>query len=95
MSRAQIKDPGETEAYTFDYNDSTDDSLASGETISTSIWSAEHGDATVSSETETTTTTTVTIAGGTLGQVCRFKNTVTTNQGRTLVRRLVVEIAHR
>lgn len=95
MSRVQPKDPGETEGYTFDWNDTAEDSLAVSETISSSAWTVDHGDVTKSSESNTTTTSTVVLSGGTLGQTCRLKNTVTTSQGRTLVRRLTVKIGHR
>lgn len=95
MSFTMLKDPGETEAYTFDWNDTIEDSLAAAETISTSTWAVAHGDVTLGTDTKTTTTTTVPIIGGTKGQVCDVKNTVVTSQSRTLVRRLVVRIGLR
>ena len=95
MRRTLLKDPGETEAYTFDWNDTVDDSLATAETISTSAWAVAHGDVTLGTATNTTTTTTVPIIGGTKGQVCDVKNTITTSQSRTLVRRLTVRIGLR
>ena len=95
MSRTQLKDPGETEAYTFDWNDSVDDSLAASETISSSVWAVAHGDVTLGTASNTTTTTTVPVIGGTKGQVCDVKNTIVTSQSRTLVRRLTVRIGLR
>lgn len=65
----------ETKSHTFDWADD----LASGETISSSSWSASG--VTTSSPSSSTTTTTVLVTG-TNGAL---KNTVVTSAGQTLV----------
>ncbi len=99
MSRVMLKDPAEVEAYTFDYNDAAEDSLAPGETISTSGWAVDTGSGdgqlAVDSDSETTTTATVKLSAGTKGQVYQVKNTVVTSQSRTLIRRLTVRVGLR
>lgn len=88
---AQLKDPASVLDFTHDWASY----LQAAETISTSAWAASPTTAsplTVDSDTETTTTATVWLSGGLLGQVYRVVNTITTNQGRTEERTIVVRM---
>lgn len=88
MSGPYLKDPNAV----LDYRHDWASWLASGETIATSIWSVAPAGLAVDSETETTTTATVWLSGGTVGQVYRVTNRITTNQGRTEERTIVIRV---
>ena len=97
MSRVQLKDPNEGEAYTLDWDDET---LATGETISTSAWAIEGGDSgtgtvVIDSNSNTTTTATVVLSAGNKGQVYTLRNRITTSQSRTLDRSVTVRVEPR
>lgn len=96
MSRVQLKDSNEVEVYTLDWDDET---LAAGETISTSAWAIEGGDSgtgtlVIDSNTNTTTTASVTVSAGNKGQVYTLRNRITT-QSRTLDRSISVRVENR
>ena len=99
MSRVRLHDPGSTEAYTLDWNDAAEDSLADGETISASEWAVESagsdGELDIDSDTNDTTTTTVVLTGGTKGHTYRVVNTITTSEGRTVIGSLTIRVGPR
>lgn len=76
----RTKDKDEVKDFTLDWSKE----LATGDTISTSTWTAPSG-ITVSSQSNTTTTTTVFLSGGTVGQRYIVTNHVVTaaNPSRT------------
>ena len=61
-----------------------------GSTISASSWEVEG--LTASAETSTSYTTTVTLEGGRDGYLYEAANTITTNDGQTFVKTLVVKV---
>ena len=65
--------------------------LATGETISTSTWTADTG-ITVDSNSKTTTTTTVWLSGGTVNTPYKVYNTIVTSASRTFKRYIEVTI---
>jgi len=87
MSFNVVKDPHAVLDYTLDYTLYLD-----GDTIATSVWSADAG-ITVDSENETTTKATVWLSGGTAGNTYRVTNTITTAGFRTDDRTLIVVVA--
>lgn len=87
-----IKDPQAVLDYGFDWQ--ADGYLASGETISTSTWTAATG-LTVQSSSNTTTTTTVWLSGGTHGEDYLITNRIVTNGGRTDERSQLIRCRHR
>ena len=89
MSLVKMKDPDEVLPYTIDWSDW----LVGGDTVSTSSWSATL--LTVDSDTNDTTTTTVTTSAGTAGQAVRVTNRITTVNGLTGERSIVVRIEQR
>lgn len=98
MSQRHDKTPAELLDYTINWRDTSDATFdplfESGETISTSTWSAESG-ITIGTpvSTNTTTTSTVWISGGTVrGNPYKVTNTVTTSAGRTYTRTLYIHI---
>lgn len=96
MPAVQLKDPGAVLDWSFDYNDTTDPYLASGETLSTSTWAVvPTGELVIDSDSETTTVTTVFLSAGTRGGVYRVTNTVTTSGSRTEQRTLTVRVDDR
>lgn len=90
----ESKDPGATESFGFNYiND-----LASGDTISTSVWAFETMEGVATSaltevaKSNTTTTTAIQVSGGVLGATYWLKNTIVTTNGDTIVRRMMLDI---
>ena len=75
--------------YTIDW--SAD--LATGESISTSTWTADTG-ITLDDDSDTATTTTVFVTGGTAGVKYKLVNTIVTDNAvpRTLVKTIVVPV---
>lgn len=81
------QDPSEVLSYTIDWSDW----LSTGDTISTSAWTADEG-LTVAGGGNTTTTATVVVSGGVVRYLYRVKNTITTAGGNTGVRVLKIRI---
>lgn len=84
----------------LDYLLSWSNWLSSGDTISTSSWSIQaiSGDSdplTTTSDSNTDTTTTVKLSGGTVGNLYKVYNTITTNGGYTDRRYFRVKILNR
>lgn len=84
----------------LDYLLSWSNWLSSGDTISTSSWSIQaiSGDSdplTTTSDSSTDTTTTVKLSGGTVGNLYKVYNTITTNGGYTDRRYFRVKILNR
>lgn len=76
---------GEVESFTVDWNGGhPGPALDTGETISTSSFTAATG-LTVDSSSNDGTTATVTLSGGTAGEAYKVTNEITTSAGRTLV----------
>lgn len=88
--REFLKDPNAILDYRFDWSSW----LASGETISTSAMTVQSG-ITKDSESNTTTTATVWLSGGTEGNRYTVTNRVTTNQGRTDDRTVLIRVSNR
>ena len=84
-----IKDPDAILDYGFDWA-----AWLGTDTIATSAWSVATG-LTEVSDTNTTTTTTVWVSGGTAGASYLCTNTITTAEGRTDERSLVVMVRER
>lgn len=83
---APPKDPDSIIDYGIDWSSW----LASGETLSTSIWVIP-GDLTGSGETFTTTETKVFLSGGVVGTTYTLTNRITTNGGRTEDRSMLIK----
>lgn len=94
-----VVDPDESLDYSIDWDD--DGALSTGspaETVDTSVWAITpdiSGEADLSGATKGDTLTTINLAGAQLGRLYRLKNTITTSEGRTLVRSVLVKVAHR
>lgn len=87
MSQQFIKDPQAV----LDYQCNWADWLPTGDTITASSWAVDSG-ITADSHSNTTTTATVWLSGGTDGQSYRVTNHITTAQGRTDDRTIVVKV---
>lgn len=85
-----IKDPDAVLDYRFDWSAW----LASGETITTAASTVSAG-ITKDSESNTTTTATVWLSGGTDGDDYLVTCRITTNQGRTDDRSMVIKVRQR
>lgn len=81
------KDPAAIKDYGLDWTD-----WLAGDELTTSTWESEDDDLELSDDTLTTTTATVFIAGGQAGQNYTVINTVTTDGGRTDVRRILLPV---
>ena len=83
----ELKDPDAV----LDYSQDWSTYLATGETISSSAWAVEGGDASPVTTAMAISGTpslvgniaTAFVSGGTKGQVYTLRNTIVTNQGRT------------
>jgi len=80
------KDPNAVLDYVVDWG-----TWLAGDTIVTSIWTAETG-ITVVSDTKTATTATVWLSGGTAGSDYNVVNRITTTMGRTDDRTLRIRV---
>lgn len=85
-----VKDPDAVLDYTVDWSSW----LASGETISTSVFTVGSG-ITKDSESNTTTAGTVWLSGGTAGVAYTVTHQITTSESRTDERSFVVEVKER
>jgi hypothetical protein len=85
-----MKDPDETLDFGLDLTDWLED----GDAISSASWTVPTGMTEVSESTSSPTTAVMT-SGGTAGTTYRLKGTVTTTDGRVLVRRIAVHCAER
>jgi len=92
MSNTQkkLKDPNAVVDFFIDWTDW----LATGETISTSTWTAESG-ITVDTSSNSTVKATVWLSGGTAGTEYTLTNRIVTNAGRTDERRLFITVTER
>ena len=81
------KDPNDTEEYAFDFRKY----LATGETISSAVWTVPAG-LTKVSETVAGSEARVKVSGGTLGEDYEITCLMTTSQGRIIDRTGVVEV---
>uniref|UniRef100_A0A6M3IPQ6 Putative tail protein n=1 Tax=viral metagenome TaxID=1070528 RepID=A0A6M3IPQ6_9ZZZZ len=89
------KDPGEKLDYAFDWDDDTQGPyLESGETISASAWVVPSGITEVSAS-YTDTITKIWLSGGTEGTSYELENTITTSEGRIVVRSFIVVVEER
>lgn len=84
------KDPSAVLDYGFDWSDW----LSSGETISTSTWTASVG-ITIDSDTKSLTSTVVWLSGGTSGIVYTVINHIVTSGGKTDERSLNIRVTNR
>jgi len=80
------KDPSDVVDYTIKW-----ESFLGGETISTSVWTAEAG-LVIDSELEDTFNAIVTVSGGTAGNVYLLSNRITTSGGETFERSIYVTV---
>lgn len=90
MSTLYVKDPNATLDYTWDWSQY----LQEGETISSSSIIVPSG-LTLSSSSSTTTKAVAWLAGGTLNEVYKVVNRITTSLGRTDDRMIKVRIQER
>ena len=92
-----VKDPGAVRIeYTFDWDD--DGELAVGEPITASVWAVyPSGELTVigSDLDDETKKTWVELSGGEVGKQYEVVNTITTLEGRTLRRAMVLLVERR
>ena len=84
------KDPDSKLEYGFDWSSW----LASGETVSTSVWTVPAG-ITASAESTGTDSTKLTLAGGTAGTNYTVANKVTTTTGQIVERSFVLMVEER
>ncbi len=87
MLATVFHDPNETEPFRIDWSYWLDQ----GETISSSSWSLDSGP-TASATAFDDTTATMTITGGTVGNVYKATNTITTSAGRTYQRTIAIDV---
>lgn len=92
----QLKDPDAVTTYQVDWSGD----LAVGETISTSAWVVEGGDATLvvagsGGTIAVAITTSPAISAGTKGQVYALRNRITTSAARTLDHSITVRVEPR
>lgn len=87
-----VKDPGATLDYSINWGSGY---LQSGETLSSSSWTAFPGELTLSGASNTASIATVSVAGGTAGQLYQLTNRITTSQGRTDERSLTLRVEQR
>lgn len=89
------KDPGATLAYSIDWSDW----LPAGDSIATSTWTQESvhttANLTLSGGTTVTGVNTINIAGGAAGEIYTVRNTITTNESLTDVRRFRIRVEKR
>lgn len=85
-----LKDPAAVLDYGLDWSEW----LPDGDTIAASTWTVPTG-LTVDSDTFNDVHTTVWLSGGTAGQVYQVVNQITTAEGRTDERTLVIQCADR
>lgn len=78
----------------LDYSVDWSSWLASGETISSSVWTVEAG-LTKDSESNTTTVATVWVSSGTAGSDYEATNRITTTDGRTDDRTITIRVRER
>ena len=84
------KSPASVLDYSFDWSSW----LASGQTVSTSTWTADSG-MTIDSDTKSNTKTTAIVSGGTEGNSYFVSNTVVTNDGLTVRRTFIIKVVVR
>jgi hypothetical protein len=89
------KDPGATLAYSIDWSEW----LAAGDMIDTSTWTQESvhtgGNLTLSSASVANNVTTILIADGAEGEIYTIRNTISTNENLTDVRRFRIRVEKR
>mgnify|MGYP000101547224 CR=1 FL=1 len=85
-----VKDPDAVLDYGFDWSEW----LATGETIATSVWVVTTG-ITKDSDLHSDTETKVWLSGGTANGVYRARNRITTTEGRTDSRTIIVRVVER
>lgn len=86
-----VKDPDAILDYTIDWSSW----LATGDTISASVWTADEGITVEDGDTFDDDSTTVWLSGGTAGAVYRVVNHVTTTGGREDDRTLEIQVEER
>lgn len=87
-----VKDPQEVLDYGFDWNDTDDPWLETGDTVSTSTWSIQPAGLTEDSNSKTDTTTMIWLSGGTVGSKYKVSNRIVTADGRTAERSFYVKV---
>jgi hypothetical protein len=85
------KDP----AAKLDYGFNWSDWLATGETIASSVWSAETSGIGISSAYVSSPKTLIWVSGGSNGGTYWFRNQIWTNQNRSPVRRFRLKVSNR
>lgn len=84
------KDPSDVLDWRWDWSEW----LAPGETIVTAVVNADPG-ISIDAQSYTATTVTVWLSGGSLGSTYKVPSKVTTSQGRTVERNIIIEVADR
>lgn len=90
MLNTQIKDPQAVLDYGYDWSTW----MVTGDTIVASSWAADAG-VNVTANTFDATTTTVWLSGGTVGEVYKVVNHITTSDGRQDDRTIYVKVKNR
>ena len=84
------KAPTEVVGYGIDWSEELDDA-----TIASSLWTVLQGTVVPGATLEVDEFAYVALSGGTLGEVCRIRNTITTSEGETLVKTMELPIIDR
>lgn len=90
--QVHVKDPGAVLDYSVNWAGGY---LQSGETLSSSVWTIFPADMTQASASNTTQIATITVSGGVVGRLYQLSNRITTNQGRTDERSVIVRVEQR
>ena len=89
-----LKDPSAELDFAFDWNDSTDPWLASGETISSHVITVDTG-LTKDSSSEASGVVTVWLSGGTAGENYKVACLIETSAGRKDERTIWIKVTNR
>jgi hypothetical protein len=93
-----VKDPDADIDYTVDWGDGYLNESSPAETITLSTWHVAASGSpalTIDFETNTDTTATVWVSGGEVSKLYRIVNTITTTEGRTDERSIILRVENR
>lgn len=90
--QVHVKDPGAILDYTINWGGGY---LQSGESVSTSVWSIFPSDITQVIASNTASSASITVSGGVVGRLYQLSNRITTSQGRTDERSIIVRVEQR
>lgn len=90
--QVHVKDPGAVLDYAVNWAGGY---LQSGETLLSSSWTIFPGDMAQVAASNTATAAIITVSGGVVGRLYELSNRVTTSQGRTDERSIIVRVEQR